>query len=154
MVPRIRRRRLRDAAGSDSSASIYTLMKATPKIVPKPIIIAFFLLGLLSSLAFRVIILLQQFRPDWVRPVWYFGVIGYMLFFVYRYRISARRKGTIAQTGLIEKLGEGSPLTVEDREAALYLLNSIRKSPEDWNYLGIFILSIAAIALDAILWWR
>ena len=126
-------------------------MSVTPKIVPKPIIIIFFLLGLLSSLAFRAIILFQKFSPGWVRPVWYFGVIGYMLFFMYRYRISIRRKRTITQTNIIEKLTAGTPLSAEDREAALYLLSSIRKSPEDWNYLAIFILSIAAITLDLIL---
>lgn len=109
------------------------------------------MLGLLSSIAFRAIILFQKFSPSWVRPVWYFGVIGYMLFFMYRYRISARRKGTIARTNLIEKLREGSNLSEEDRVAALYLLNSIRKSPEDWNYLAIFVLSLVAIALDLLL---
>ena len=65
-------------------------MPTTPKIVPKPVIIAFFLLGLLSSLAFRAILFFQKFNPGWVRPVWYFGVIGYVLFFIYRYN-SARR---------------------------------------------------------------
>src|SRR5437899_9908968 len=110
-------------------------MLTTPKIVPKTVIITFFLIGLLSSLAFRAIILFQKFNPGWVRPVWYFGVIGYMLFFMYRYRISSRRKRTIKQTAIIEKLGAGATLSAEDREAALYLLSSIRKSPEDWNYL-------------------
>jgi hypothetical protein len=122
-----------------------------PKIIPKPIIISFFLIGLLSSLAFRAIIIFQKLSPGWVRPVWYFGVIGYMLFFMYRYGISQRRKRTIAQTSIIEKLREGRGLSPEDREAALYLLNSIRKSPEDWNYLAIFVLSLAAIALDLLL---
>jgi hypothetical protein len=42
-------------------------------------------------------------------------------------------------------------LSSGDRQAALYLLNSIRKSPEDWNYLAIFALSLAAIALDLLL---
>ncbi len=126
-------------------------MPITPKIVPKPVIITFFLLGLLSSLAFRAIILFQKFNPNWVRPVWYFGVIGYMLFFMYRYRISSRRKRTIRQTNIIEKLGAGQTLSAEDREAALYLLNSIHKSPEDWNYMAIFVLSVAAIALDVLL---
>ncbi len=126
-------------------------MPITPKIVPKPVIITFFLLGLLSSLAFRAIILFQKFNPNWVRPVWYFGVIGYMLFFMYRYRISSRRKRTIRQTNIIEKLGAGQTLSARDREAALYLLNSIHKSPEDWNYMAIFVLSVAAIALDVLL---
>ena len=126
-------------------------MSTVPKIVPKPVIISFFLLGLISSLAFRAIILFQKFNPSLVRPAWYFGVIGYMLFFVYRYRISIRRKRAIKQTNIIEKLEAGTTLSAEDREAALYLLSSIRKSPEDWNYLAIFILSVAAIVLDLLL---
>jgi len=126
-------------------------MNNTPKIIPKPVIISFFFLGLLSSLAFRAIIIFQKLSPGWVRPVWYFGVIGYMLFFMYRYGISARRKRTISQTNIIEKLREGRGLSPDDREAALYLLNSIRKSPEDWNYLAIFVLSLLAIALDLML---
>jgi len=123
-------------------------MSATPKIIPKPVIVGFFIVGLLSSVAFRAIILLQKFDPHWVRPVWYLGVIGYMVFFIYRYFISQRRKRTIAQSNIIEKIHAGTALTAEDRAAALYLLNSIRKSPEDWNYLAIFILSALAIVLD------
>jgi hypothetical protein len=124
---------------------------ATPKILPKPVIFGFFLLGMLSSVAFRAIILFQKFSPGWVRPVWYFGVIGYMLFFMYRYGISLRRKRTIAQTNIIEKLKDGATLSPGDREAALYLLSSIQKSREDWNYLAIFVLSVVAIALDLML---
>jgi hypothetical protein len=126
-------------------------MSTTPKIVPKPVIVGFFVLGLLSSVAFRAIILCQKYSPTWVRPVWYFGVIGYMLFFMYRYYISLRRKRTIAQSGIIEKIRAGDSLSAEDRDATLYLLNSVRKSQEDWNYLAIFILSILAIGLDLML---
>ena len=126
-------------------------MSTIPKIIPKPVIICFFLLGLLSSVAFRAIILLQKFNSGWVRPVWYFGVIGYMLFFMYRFCISARRKNTIIRSQIIEKLCDGASLSSEDRDAALYLLNSIQKSPEDWNYLAIFVLSVIAIVLDLLL---
>lgn len=126
-------------------------MAATPKLVPKPVIFGFFLLGLLSSVAFRAIILFQKFNPAWVRPVWYFGVIGYMLFFMYRYYISLRRKRAIAQSNIIAKIRDGATLSDDDRDAALYLLNSVRKSQEDWNYLAIFVLSLVAIALDVLL---
>src|SRR5260370_25231924 len=120
-------------------------MCAAPKILPRPVIIGFFVLGLLSSVAFRAIILLQKFSPQLVRAVWYFGVIGYMLFFMYRYRISVRRKRSIAESQIIEKLQSAAALSDEDRQAALYLLSSVQKSPEDWNYLAIFVLSIIAI---------
>jgi hypothetical protein len=126
-------------------------MGTVPKIIPKPIIIAFFVVGVLSSVAFRLIIILQKLKPGWVRPIWYFGVLGYMLFFIYRYYISGRRKRVVAQTGILKKLREGEPLSADDREAALYLLSSIQKSPEDWNYLAIFVLSVAAIAIDLLL---
>jgi hypothetical protein len=42
-------------------------------------------------------------------------------------------------------------LNADDRAAAFYFLNSINKSPEDWNYLAIFILSALAIVLDSAL---
>ena len=126
-------------------------MTNIPKIIPKPVIIGFFLLGLLSSIAFRAIILLQKYEPRYVRPVWYLGVVGYLLFFVYRYYISQRRKRTITRANLIEKIRAGDALTPADREANLYLLNSIQKSQEDWNYLAIFILSIGAMILDWVL---
>ena len=126
-------------------------MSTAPKIIPKPVIFGFFLLGLLSSVAFRAIILLQKYEPTWVRPVWYFGVLGYMLFFMYRYYISQRRKHAIAHSDIIEKIRTGEALNQDEREAALYLLKSVRASQEDWNYLAIFVLSIAAIALDLLL---
>ena len=126
-------------------------MSHAPKIIPKPVIVGFFIIGLLSSVAFRAIIILQRYTPGWVRPVWYLGVVGYMLFFMYRYFISQRRKHSIAHSNIIEKIRSGSTLNMEEREAALYLLNSVRASQEDWNYLAIFILSIVAIALDLLL---
>ena len=126
-------------------------MSYAPKIIPKPVIVGFFVLGLLSSVAFRAIILLQKYSPDWVRPVWYLGVIGYLLFFMYRYYISQRRKRTIAHSSIIEKISSGVMLNAEEREAALYLLKSVRASQEDWNYFAIFVLSIVAIALDLLL---
>lgn len=140
-----------NAAFDDDHTPVTAPMNAIPKIIPKPIIIGFFLLGLLSSVAFRAIILFQKLNPSWVRPVWYFGVIGYMLFFMYRYGISLRRKRTITRANIIEKLKAGVALSADDREAALYLLSSIQKSPEDWNYLAIFVLSILAISLDLLL---
>jgi len=126
-------------------------MSHVPKIIPKPVIIGFFIIGLLSSVAFRAIIILQRYTPGWVRSVWYLGVVGYMLFFMYRYFISQRRKRVISHSDIIEKIRIGSTLNTEEREAALYLLNSVRASQEDWNYLAIFVLSIIAIAFDLIL---
>lgn len=116
--------------------------------MPKSVIYGFFILGLLSAVAFRIIIVFQHIEPAWVRPVWYAGVVGYLLFFLYRYYISRKRKKAIADYKLIEKLRANACLEEEDREVVIYLLASIKKSMEDLNYYVIFILSVLAIIAD------
>lgn len=115
---------------------------------PLYIINGFFLIGLLSAIAFRSIIVFQRLEPAWVRPVWYVGVVGYIGFFLYRYSITRKRKHAIREYALIEKVQANACLTEDDREVVIYLLSSIKKSHEDMNYLFIFILSIIAILID------
>jgi hypothetical protein len=119
-----------------------------PHTLPGPVIHGFFLIGVLSAVAFRLIIVLPHVEPAWVRPVWYAGVIGYIIFFLYRYYISRKRKKAIRDHDLIEKLKANACLSDDDRDVTIYLLSSIMKSMEDLNYYIIFILSILAIAAD------
>lgn len=127
------------------------MKNATPHTVPRYVIVGFFLLGLLSAVAFRAIIVIQHLEPLWVRPVWYIGTVGYFFFFFYRYRITRKRKRAIDEFGLIEKVRANACLGEGDREAVLYLLTSVRSSLEDLNYGIIFFLSILAIAADLII---
>jgi hypothetical protein len=120
-------------------------------VVPRYVIYGFFILGLLSAIAFRAIILFQRLEPSWVRPVWYIGTIGYFFFFLYRYAITKKRKSAIEEFQLIEKVKTNACLTDQDREVVLYLLSSIRLSLEDINYAIIFILSLVAVATDLLL---
>jgi hypothetical protein len=120
-------------------------------IVPKYVMYSFFILGLLSAIAFRSIIIFQGIEPLWVRPVWYIGTAGYFLFFLYRYNISKKRKKAVEKFQLIEKLETNACLTEQDREVVLYLLSSIKFSLEDINYAIIFLLSILAVIADIML---
>lgn len=123
----------------------------TPKTLPPSIIWLFFIIGVLSAVAFRVLIVVQHLRPELFRAVWYFGLIGYTIFFSYRFAISRKRKKAIEHYGLIEKLRQNACLAEEEREVTIYLLSSIAKSKENINYLIIFMLSILAAAMDMLL---
>jgi uncharacterized protein YacL len=127
------------------------MKKQQPHTVPKSMIYGFFVIGLLSAIAFRIIIVFQHMEPVWVRPVWYAGVLGYLIFFLYRYFISKKRKRAIREYKLIEKVKANACLSEEDRKVVIYLLASIEKSLEDVNYYIIFILSILAIIVDILL---
>jgi hypothetical protein len=105
-------------------------------------------LGLATAIAFRLIIIINQIEPDWVRPVWYFAVLGNFLFFYYRYSISRKRKSAVRKYRLIEKVQNGTPMSEAERNALAYLLQSIDRSPESINYLIISVFSIIAIMMD------
>ena len=122
-----------------------------PHVLPKYIIYGFFILGLVSAVAFRAIIVFQHIEPGWIRPVWYIGIVGYIFFFFYRYMITKKRKRAIDKFRLIEKVKANACLSDEDREVVLYLLSSIKSSLEDINYALIFLLSIAAIIADLVI---
>jgi hypothetical protein len=122
-----------------------------PNVVSKYVVYSFFLLGLLSAIAFRAIIIFQHLEPSWVRPVWYIGTSGYFLFFFYRYRITQKRKKAVGDFKLIEKIRANACLQDEDREVLLYLLSSIKLSMEGLNYAIIFALSVLAVLADLVL---
>jgi len=126
-------------------------MTTVPKTVPTFVVYLFLVIGLLSAVAFRLVTIINTFHPSLLRPVWYFGVIGYIFFFAYRYHISEKRKNTIRANRLLEKIQGSGEITNEDRALIAYVLSSIIKSKENLNYLFIFVLSIAAVAVDILL---
>ncbi|MDD4956145.1 MAG: hypothetical protein PHH49_00540 [Candidatus Omnitrophica bacterium] len=126
-------------------------MEKPLRVMPPSVINLFFIIGILSALAFRALIIVNYMAPRYVRTVWYAGAIGYMLFFLYRFCITMRRKRVIKGRDIIRKVREGVPLSGEERKIAEFLLTSISRSREDLNYLFIFILSIVAIVADIIL---
>lgn len=122
-----------------------------PHTVPPFVIYLFMVIGLVSAVSFRALTIINAMNPALMRPVWYFGVIGYILFFAYRYHISEKRKRAIRANRLLEKLGSGQEISPSDRELITYVLASISKSKENINYLFIFALSIVAIGVDIFL---
>ena len=126
-------------------------MLAIPKTVSPWVIYLFLVIGLLSAVAFRLLTIINTFSPALMRPVWYFGVIGYIFFFAYRYHISEKRKNAIRANRLLEKIRGQGEITSEDRALIAYVLSSIIKSKENLNYLFIFVLSIAAVGVDILL---
>ena len=118
------------------------------RIIPMPVIGSLLAIGLISSLAFRAIILAEHVDPGWVRPLWYCAVLLNAVFFSYRYWVSLRRVRAVVDGDLDRKLYTGVALDQDEREQIAAILHSIRISPERFNYLVIFILSAAAIAGD------
>jgi hypothetical protein len=127
------------------------MKKKKPSIAPAYKIYGYFILGIATAIAFRALIVIDHIQPTWVRPVWYFGVLGNFVFFFYRFRVSVKRKRAVSEFQLIEKISSGDSLSPTDQEVLIYVLHSIKLSPENINYLIIFLFSLLAIGLDVLL---
>lgn len=123
-----------------------------PKTFPKWIIMMFFIIGMISAVCFRSLIVFNYYYVNMRRTVWYIGVIGYIFFFGYRFYVSHKRRKVILESSLIESL-ETDILNDEKKEEIKYILSSIIKSKEMFNYIFIFVLSGLAILIDLILYY-
>ncbi len=108
--------------------------------------------GLTGAISLRLILLAKAYKPALISVFWYIGVCGNMLFFSFRTYITNRRRRLITERRLLEKLERGQGLTEADWQALRYIVSSVYVSKERWNYLVIFVCSLAAIAWD--IWFR
>lgn len=118
------------------------------KTLPKWIINLFFCVGLFSAICIRSLTIINHYNAQWAGYAWRAAVVGYIFFFGYRLYIANKRRVTIVKCRLIEELEGRNALNESTRAELLYLLNSIRKSKELYNYAFIFVLSIVAIVID------
>jgi hypothetical protein len=126
-------------------------MKKNKYLLPAFYINFFFIIGIISALAVRALIIFNNINKDLIRPAWYIGVVGYIIFFGFRYWISYKRKKLISGFNLIEKLQSNTGFSNDDKEVLEYLLLSLHKSRENINYLFIFAMSFIAIVIDVYL---
>jgi len=62
----------------------------------------FFIIGLIATIAIRVVTVLIKIDPIDGRIAWYVGIAGFFLFFVYMFRIGQQRARLINRSNLVE----------------------------------------------------
>ena len=119
---------------------------ASPRLHSSNYRIFIFLVGVIATIAYRLVIVLNYYSQFWVEVSWYIGTIGFVWYFGHRWRIENRRDKLIEKLGLIKKIEAGQPLAAEDKTALLYVLTSLETSLARWNYIAIFVFSGLAMA--------
>jgi hypothetical protein len=120
-------------------------------VLPKWVVLLFFWLGLTAAVCIRSLTLLAHYSPAASTWVWRFAMLSYTFFFGYRYLIGRRRRNIIRDNCLIDEMEKAEALDPSSRQATLYILNSIMRSKELFNYAFICILSVVALLLDLFL---
>ncbi|MBI4089962.1 MAG: hypothetical protein HY421_01020 [Candidatus Kerfeldbacteria bacterium] len=106
--------------------------------------------GLIATIAYRAIIVVEYVEGPWVKIMWYVGTIGFILYFAHRYQVTEVRSALIRNRQLQDKINR-SNLSTDDQQALAYILGTLRSSKERWTYVTIFVSSGLALLAGAYL---
>lgn len=118
---------------------------------PKPVRLFFFWAGIIATIAYRIIIVLNFYSPLWVKVSWYIGTIGFILYFGHRYNVAKKRAKLVKDYGLIEAVQQADRIDAKKKEALYYLVKTSLTSKSRWNSAIIFMLSVLALITGIIL---
>ena len=107
----------------------------------------FFIIGLIATIAVRAVTVLMHVNPVHGKIAWYIGIVGFLLFFIYKFKVSHARTELIKRAGLVDKIVDEKELTKEDYKLIGSLLCSVSSNKEKVNYFFIFALSAVALIL-------
>ncbi len=107
----------------------------------------FFIIGLIATVAIRVVTVLIHMNPIYAKIAWYVGVGGFFVFFIYKFKVNQTRSKLINQKSLVDKMAHQKQLTKEDYDLIGATLCALSSKKERINYFFIFGLSAVALLL-------
>jgi len=128
---------------SQQQSTIMQEMHPSPKFWR----VFFFIWGIIATIAYRIIFLLD---PFWVKVVWYIGTIGFMLYFGHRSHIEHKRAELVKKYGLVETI-EGSDIQEDKKMALSYLIQTSLTSKARFNSAFIFVSSLVVFVMSIVL---
>ncbi len=118
---------------------------------PKPVRLFFFVAGIVATVAYRIIIVLNWYSPLWVKISWYVGTIGFILYFGHRFNVAKKRAKLVSDYKLIEAVEKAERIEPQKKLALNYLVKTSLTSKSRWNSAVIFGLSAIALIVGIII---
>jgi hypothetical protein len=106
----------------------------------------FFWFGIIATVSYRSIVVLNHYSTTISLIAWYVGTIGFILYFWHRYIVSEKRVKLIKEHDLINAVAKTN-LSKDQIEANEYILTTLLSTKEKWNYIVIFVTSVVAMGI-------
>ncbi|MFH1458724.1 MAG: hypothetical protein ABIG31_06170 [Candidatus Omnitrophota bacterium] len=107
----------------------------------------FFIIGLIATVAIRVVTVLMNINPLFGKMAWYIGVGGFLLFFIYKFNANRALAKLIDKKDLIEKARNQKPFSFEEYSLIAEIFCNLKSEKERINYFFIFAVSAVALFL-------
>lgn len=107
----------------------------------------FFIIGLIATIAVRAVTVLIHISPLYGQIAWYVGVLGFFIFFMYKFKVDHARSRLIRDNRLMDKISQGGSIERNDRELISSILCALSSNKDRINYFLIFASSAVAIII-------
>ncbi|MFA6610280.1 MAG: hypothetical protein WCT15_05480 [Candidatus Omnitrophota bacterium] len=107
----------------------------------------FFIIGLIAIIAIRAVTILEHVGPQYGKMAWYVGVIGFFIYFGYKYKIEHSRSRLISKHKLVDKVMHGEKIEKEDRDMIGAVLCALSSNKDKINYSIIFLSSAVVLVV-------
>ena len=107
----------------------------------------FFLIGIVATIAIRIVTVLVHIKPIYGQIAWYVGVVGFFIFFLYKFKLERSRHKLIIKKGLMAKISQSKELSEGDRQLVSSILCSLSSNKDRINYVIIFLSSAIALII-------
>jgi hypothetical protein len=94
----------------------------------------------------RLVTVLAHFNTAYGQAAWYIAVLGFFVFFLYKFRIDRARALLVKDQRLMEIISGSGNLESSDRAHIRGILCAISSSKDRVNYFVIFSSSVLALA--------
>ena len=111
----------------------------------------FLFIGIIASVAMRLVALFMHLDPYWAKFFWYIGVSFFMVFFIYRYKVSRQRAVKVQENDLVNKVIRSEQLDPDERQLVGEILCGLTSRKERVNFAFIFVLSAVTLLIAAVL---
>ncbi len=111
----------------------------------------FFFIGIIATISIRVVSILLHISSFWAQFSWYVGVVGFLIYFAYKFKIDQRRSRAIRNNNLILKLSQEEKLSRQEKDFLIALLCAFSSKKDRINYFLIFVTSALALVITVIM---
>lgn len=101
----------------------------------------FLFIGLVATIAIRLVNLVLGFGQVWAKLFWYIGVGGFFIYFLYKFRQDRIVQRNLVKAGLEGKLGKMDGLNAQDYEFLRVIICRLKSTKDIINYFFIFFTS-------------
>ena len=107
----------------------------------------FFFTAIAAVISIRVVNLLMNTNPTLAKAFWYIGIIGFLIFFAYKFRYDNIVRRELEKSQLKDKLIYKKELSEHDYEVLGTIICKLLSRKDAINYFCIFLFSGLALAL-------